>query len=84
MSRLDTDTATIGDLYRALDWAAVEALETQGDAQFEVDADFKRRYRLVLLDEALYGSGARRDAARTLLSSAGVWDQVVALLRSSG
>ena len=81
MSKLATDS-TVGDLYRHLDWSQAEtaAMETMGDTEFAVHPDFKRRYRLTLLDEGLFGAGARRDAARTLLASIGVWSQVVNLL----
>ena len=72
---------TVGDLYSVIDWSQADkaGLEVQ-NAEIEVDPEFKRRYRLTLLDEGIWGEGPHRDTARTLLNSVGVWKQVVKYL----
>jgi hypothetical protein len=81
-TKLDREHATLGDLYRAIDWSRVNdaAMMTQSDPAFEPDSGFQRRWRLVLLEQALTGEEEYKNTARTLLNSAGVWEQVKALL----
>ena len=64
---------TVGDLYRAIDWSKAPAADPD-------DLDFVRRFRLVLIDEALLGSGEHRAAARAMLNAIGVWPQIVKYL----
>lgn len=81
-----TGSMTLGDLYSRIDWSKADeaGLETQGDSEYDVDGEFKRRYRLTLLEQGLFGEKDHKDTARTLLSEVGVWGQVAELLRSDG
>ena len=81
--------ATVGQLCDLIDWSKADQGQPPAslpgqDGEIQPTEDFKRRFRLVLLDEALFGQGERRAAARTLLHSAGVWGQVVSLLTLKG
>ena len=81
--------STLGDLYSALDWSAAESrlsqwLATRPDAEIHDLTDQSRNFRLVLLDEALFGAADKRDEARKQLQMAGVWTQVSAIMRELG
>lgn len=84
-------TKNLGDLYRAIDWTKADegSLEAQGDEEISLDPDFKRKFRLSLLQVGLELNEeivdeetrlARRDTARTMLHGVGVWQQVVKLM----
>ena len=69
---------TVGDLYRAIDWSKAPAPVLE-------NKDFLKRFRLVLLDMALFGGKdaegiEHRNAARAMLNNIGVWPQIVKYL----
>jgi hypothetical protein len=74
---------TFGDLWKTLDWSASEMeeegwlKENKGD---KTDQDFKTKFRMTLVETALYGSGEQRQEAKHMLHMAGVWPQIVAFL----
>ena len=85
---------TIKDLYQALDWSradgaladfmrdqSVSAEISAGNGQNE---DFSYRFRLNLLNEALYGLGEPQQTAKRLLHMAGIWPQVVEFMGRQG
>lgn len=80
---------TLEDLYQAIDWSGSDkALQQfyaksgrEGERENEV---FRKQFRCVLLQEALYGKGDRRTSARYFLRMAGVWDQVASFCKTKG
>ncbi len=79
---------TLKDLYETLDWSGVEETEERWigeqehlDDQSERltgEPDFKAKFRMVLIDEALHGKYDKRKwEARSWLRRAGIWHQVV-------
>jgi hypothetical protein len=85
-----TDEPTLEDLYNALDWSkSEEALrsfyQTSGRSDERENEVFRKRFRCVLLQEALYGEELTvRQAAQYFLCLAGVWDQVASFCKARG
>lgn len=87
---------TLRELYDQLDWSGVDHLYDQWcqatgrSAFYEPDATptepaegFEVRFRCVLLEQALMQPTEKiRDHARAWLTAAGVWSQVVEIVRS--
>lgn len=85
---------TLKDLYCTLDWSAVDValvdflkkpreLFCEGEESLDTRT-FSRRFRFILLHEALYGFGEPKTEARRLLHMAGVWSKVVDFMRNAG
>ena len=81
------ETLTLLDLYQALDWSGVEQAEKEWletneqvsdlSEKYTAELDFKAKFRMVLLDEALHSEDmSRMVAAKQWLKRAGVWSQV--------
>ena len=74
---------TFGDLWKTLDWSQAEMeedawlKENEGE---ETDPDFKMKFRMTLVEQAIFGEGEQRQEARYMLHMAGVWGQVVDFL----
>ena len=76
---------TFGDLWKSLDWSAAEEEEEKWDvdnpSEYTHTDDFKQRLRMTYLEQSLWGETKElRQEARSFLSLAGVWSQVVAYL----
>jgi len=75
---------TFGDLWKSIDWSVAEMEEEgwlnkhKGDP---TDQEFKTKFRMTLVEQALFGSAEQKEEAKYLLHMAGVWPQIVAFLR---
>lgn len=83
---------TLADLVDSLDWSASEAAFQRWQRQqppdperTETPQDFRRRFRIVLVEQALYSDDAevRADAQR-MLQLAGVWTAIKQYLERHG
>jgi hypothetical protein len=78
---------TFGDLWKILDWSDAEMeedtwlKENTGD---KTDSEFKVKFRMTLVEQALFGEGEQKEEAKYMLHMAGVWLQIVMFLRANG
>lgn len=80
---------TLEDLYQAIDWSGSdEALQQfyaqSGRSDERENETFRKKFRCVLLQEALYGENTVRTAARYFLHLAGVLDQAISFCKARG
>lgn len=76
---------TFGDLWKTLDWSGAEMEETswlKENEGEETDPDFKMKFRMTLVEQAIYGEGEQKKEAQYMLHMAGVLPQIVAFLKA--
>jgi hypothetical protein len=76
---------TFGDLWKTLDWSGAEMEETswlKENEGEETDPDFKMKFRMTLVEQAIFGEGEQKKEAQYMLHMAGVLPQIVAFLKA--
>jgi hypothetical protein len=77
---------TFGDLWKTLDWSGAEMEETswlKENEGEEVDPDFRLKFRMTLVEQAIFGEGEQKTRSADICCTWRVyWEQIVAISKS--